>query len=1079
MYSTRVLFIAILLLFIPGLNAQQDMGYITGQVTDATGATVPGAQITVIEMGTAVKTSTITGETGTFTVGPLKIGTYEVQVERDGFRRAVSRDISVSAQDRRRLDVRLELGQVTESVTTTAEAPLLETETAAISRVASEQAIRQLPLNGRNFQTLALLSSGTVPALVTRDSAGGFNSHGQAAVENSFLIDGIDNNSYGFALEDRKAQVVIPSLDAVQEFKLQTSNYSAEFGRAAGGVMNVSIKSGTNQFHGTAYEYLRNDIFDARDTFSYVDRDGDGKADPAVLRQNQFGVTFGGPIVRNRSFFFGSWEGLRLRQPQSFLETVPTQDERAGRFLLPAHGTIMDPLTRQPFAGNIIPASRIDPVAARLLELYPVANFTGSGARSNYISQTPWKQTRNQVDARVDHNFSENDKAFARVSITRFRNERFPSLPIPARGGQGFEWNPSNNPAHSAALSWTKILSPALINEARVGFSRLNVEVGTFTDQWLAPEYGLSLPRADDRIFGLPRINFTGRLGYTSIGESLSAPTQKISQNWQFLNNVTAIRSSHTLKAGIDLRFTRADNFSAQSAHGAFDFNGRYTGVSIADFLLGMSNSYNQTNLQYVDGRFNSYMFYFQDDWKITPKLTLNFGLRYELTTPMWDKYDRQNRIILDPGAQFGSFRYAGAGDGSLEDRTLIQLDKNNWAPRIGLAYRIGERWTTRAGFGIFYGGLDRIGTGARMMANWPFNVRKSVVSTPTTPAVLLSSGVPPDFVSAGSTLPENSDLFSWSENFPITQIAQWNASVQRQIGRDLVLEVAYVGSSTSYIRDNYNLNAPLPGDPATEIQRRLIPALNSIQLNAPFGHSSYNGLDVQLEKRFSQGFLFSLGYGWGHAISNVGEQWGPDVGMQSVWDFDSNRGTTGFNIRHRFVASYVYELPFGKGRRWANENRAADLIFGGWNLNGITSIRSGQPFNPTLPNARIALGTAAVQQWRPDRIASGSVDDPNPERWFDTSAFIRPCDATGCRLGNSGVNILTAGGQVNSDFGVTKYFPLTERFRLQLRVEAFNIFNTPAYGIPNSNLESPDVGKVRSTVSTPRVFQYALRLEF
>ncbi|MGH9627630.1 MAG: TonB-dependent receptor domain-containing protein [Bryobacteraceae bacterium] len=650
-------------------------------------------------------------------------------------------------------------------------------------------------------------------------------------------------------------------------------------------------------------------------------------------------------------------------------------------------------------------------------------------------------------------------------------------MPIPARGGQGFKWNPSHNPAHSAALSWTKILSPSLINEARAGFSRLNVEVGSFTDEWLAPEYGLNIPRADDRITGLPRINFTGRLGYTSIGESLFAPTQKISQNWQFLDNVTAIRSSHTMKAGIDLRFTRADNFSPQSGHGQFDFNGRFTGVSMADFLLGMANSYNQTNLQYVDGRFRSYMFYFQDDWKVTPRLTLNLGVRYELTTPMWNKYDRQNRIILEPGPQFGTFQYAGAGDGSLEDRALIRLDTNNWAPRIGLAYRAGERWTTRAGFGVFYGGLDRIGTGARMMANWPFNVRKGLVSTPAIPAVLLREGVPADFVSAGETLPANSDLFSWSEKFPITQIAQWNASVQRQISGNLVLEVAYVGSSTSYIRDSYNMNAPMPGDPATEIQRRLIPSINSIQLHTPFGHSSYNGLDVQLEKRYSQGFLFSLGYGWGHAIANVGEQWGPDVGMQNVWNFDANRGTTGFNIRHRFVASYVYELPFGRGPRRANRNRTADLIFGGWNLNGITSMSSGRPYTPTLPNARVELGTAAVQQWRPDRIAPGSVDDPNPERWFDPSAFVRPCDASGCRLGNAGVNILTSGGQINTDFGLTKYFPLTERFRLQLRVEAFNLFNTPAFDVPNSNLENPDAGKVRSTVSTPRVFQYALRL--
>jgi len=548
--------------------AQQDMGYITGLVSDQSGAVIPGASVTVTETQTGVRTAAQTTDTGNYTAGPLKIGIYEVSVEKDGFKRSVADGVRISAQDRRRVDLVLEIGQVSESVTTTAETPLLTTESATISQTVSERSIRQLPLNSRNFQSLALLAAGTVPALVTRDQAGGFNSHGQAAVENSFIVDGIDNNSYGFALEDRKAQVVVPSLDAVAEFKIETSNYSAEFGRTGGSVMNVSIKSGTNELHGTAYEYLRNDIFDSRDAFSYVDRDGDGRADPPVLRQNQFGVTLGGPVIRNRTFFFGSWEGLRLRQPQSFLETVPTADERAGIYSPSFHGVLRDPTTNQPFAGNAIPRSRFDPVAAKLVDLWPQANFTGSGARSNYVSATPWIQTRDQGDMRVDHNFNDSNKVFARVSLTRFHNDRYPALPLPARGGQAFEWNSFRNPARSAALSYTRILAPSLVNEARVGFSRLNVMAEVFTKEWLAPQFGINLPSADDRVTGLPRFTFGGRFGYTSLGESLSAPTQKISQNWQFLDSITWIRGSHTIKAGVDLRYTRADNFSAQSAHG-------------------------------------------------------------------------------------------------------------------------------------------------------------------------------------------------------------------------------------------------------------------------------------------------------------------------------------------------------------------------------------------------------------------------------------------------------------------------------------------------------------------------------
>ncbi len=389
------------------------------------------------------------------------------------------------------------------------------------------------------------------------------------------------------------------------------------------------------------------------------------------------------------------------------------------------------------------------------------------------------------------------------------------------------------------------------------------------------------------------------------------------------------------------------------------------------------------------------------------------------------------------------------------------------------------ERWILRSAAGLFYGGIDRVGTGARMMANWPFNVRKQLTSTPTLSALLVRNGVPADFLEPGTVMPPNLNLFYWPDNFPITQVAQWNASLQRQLTQSMVLEIAYVGSGTSYIRDNYDWNAPFIGPPATEVQRRAFPNINQIQYHSPMGHACFHGLDVQLEKRYSQGFTFSLGYGWGHALSNVGEQFGADVGFQDPWSWNNNRGTTGFNIRHKFVAAYIWELPVGRGRRWLNRSGALDWMLGGWQLAGLTNMRTGMVYNPTLPNPQVALGTVKVQQWRPDRIARGTVPKPNPDRWFDLSAFVRPCDASGCRLGTAGPNILTSGGAVNTDFGLSKYFSLTEGSKLQFRWESFNLFNTPAFGRPNTNLESLDAGKVRSTASPPRVMQWALRLEF
>src|SRR2546422_682538 len=360
--------------------AQQDMGVITGVITDASGAAVPAARVIVTNSDTRETRTANSSESGAYTVGPLRIGLYSVAVEKQGYKKSVQQDIELHAQDRVRADLKLEIGQMAESVSITAEAPLLQSETSSLAKVVEQNEIRGLPLNGRNFQQLAWLSSGVAPATASRDRDSGFNAHGQPMTQNSFLIDGIENNNNVMGMQDRKMQVVVPSLDAVAEFKVQTSNFSAEFGRNSGAVMIVSIKSGANSFHGTAYDYLRNDIFDSRDTFSYVDRNGDGKADPAVLRQNQFGATFGGPVRRNKTFFFTSWEGRRERYQQNDLAIVPAPDERNGVFSR-SLAVINDPFTRQPFPDNQVPRSRFDATAVKLLDLWPQPNFTGSGTR--------------------------------------------------------------------------------------------------------------------------------------------------------------------------------------------------------------------------------------------------------------------------------------------------------------------------------------------------------------------------------------------------------------------------------------------------------------------------------------------------------------------------------------------------------------------------------------------------------------------------------------------------------------------------------------------------------------------------
>ncbi|MDP2988977.1 MAG: hypothetical protein Q8O57_00220, partial [Kiritimatiellota bacterium] len=453
---------------------------------------------------------------------------------------------------RMRMDFKLQIGDSSQRIEVTATAPLLNQETAELGLAVEQNDVRQLPLNSRNFQQLALLASGATPGIRNKDQAGGFYSHGQHGGQNNFILDGIDNNSYVMGLQDNKAQVVVPSLDAIQEFKVETSNYSAEFGANSGAVMNVSVKSGTNRIHGTAYEYMRNDKFDARGTFSYVDRNGDGKADPEVLRQNQFGGTLGGPIRRNKTFWFGSWEGLRIRHAQSFLSTVPTAQERQGIFD-PKLAVIKDPVTNQNFPGNAVPKSRWDTVAAGLADLWPAPNFTGSGTRANYVSGPPWSEGKDQVDARLDHILSDRNKVFVRFSFGRYINARHSPLPLPARGSVGNNWGFDANTGHSLAAAYTRILSASVFNEFRLGLPVMEADNRPLTKDHLAEKYGIKGLQTFPQVTGLPQFSFGGSVGYETLGETTGTPNWKVSKSRQFLDNLTWSRGAHALKFGTDL----------------------------------------------------------------------------------------------------------------------------------------------------------------------------------------------------------------------------------------------------------------------------------------------------------------------------------------------------------------------------------------------------------------------------------------------------------------------------------------------------------------------------------------------
>jgi len=1076
-------FVLALILLASSAWAQQDMGVITGLISDATGAAVPGAKVTVVNQETNETRSVETSSTGTYTVGPMRIGIYSVSVEKDGFRKAVWRDIKLSAQDRVRADFQLELGQLSEAVSVTAEAPLLQAETSSLAHVVNQRVIRELPLNGRNFQQLAWMTAGVMPATRSRDRESGFNTHGQPMTQNSFIIDGIDNNNNVMGMQDRKMQVVVPSLDAVAEFKVQTSNYSAEFGRNSGAVMLVNIKSGTNAFHGTAYEYLRNDRLDARDSFNYVDRNGDGKADPEVLKQNQFGATLGGPIVRDRTFFFGSWEGRRERRAQTDLAIVPAADERNGLFS-PGLVTVRDPATGQPFPGNQIPRSRFDSTAAKMVELWPQPNFAGLGTRQNFIRNPPWNTTRDALDLRLDHNLSDNDKLFGRFSLSRHDTLRDSVFPPPARGGQNNDRAFDDNDSRSVAFSYSRLFTPNLLNEFRYGFNRQKVdkrELSKELSSELNARYGIKGIPAHNRLFGLPQFSMSGAIGYADLGEPGSMPNFKISQVHQYLDNLSWNRGNHNFKFGVDLRWNRSDIFGGASSHGGFTFDGQFTRVSLGDFLLGMPASANLTTQLIGAMRFRNYMLYALDDWKVTPRLTLNIGLRYELTTPWFEKHDNMNRIDVQPGPTFNNIVTAGHCGRSYSCRGLVDTDSNNWAPRLGLAWQWTRRTIIRSGAGVFYGGQGSLGADGRGINNWPYNRSVTVQSTATAPALQLSNGFPPGFLGGTDTPPANLNWVVWEKNFPSPSTYQWNLAVQHEVVRDLSLTVAYVGSSSTYLMNAYNWNGSEPGPPATERQRRRIPQWNNVTLRTPFGASNYHGLDVQVERRSASGLAFTSAYTWSHSIDNIPEQFGSGGGgLMDYRNFDLNRANSNFDVRHRFVASTVYELPLGKGRRWMNRGGALNHLLGGWQPSGLVSMQTGNYFTITVPSARQRLGATCIGDWWPDRIRNPRLSTRTADRWFDTAAFLLPRNPDGSwRLGNAGRAILNSDGAFNLDFGLMKTFPITESVRLQFRWETFNLTNTPTLGDPNSNIESPDFATVRGTTSTPRQMQFALRLEF
>lgn len=1149
------------------LNAQVDTGTILGTIRDNTGAVVPGAAVTVRNEGTSFSQSTTSSPSGTYVFTALKIGRYTVQAEHPGFKKEVHSGLELNIQQQLVVDVELSVGQVSSEIEVTGQAPILQTESGSVGQVIGRQEVNDLPLNGRNYTFLARLVPGATvgqPEGRGLNANGWFTANGTRPAQNNYMLDGIDNNTNDVDFLSGAAYVIKPPVDAISEFQLQTSTFSAEFGRAGGAVLNASIKSGTNQFHGTLWEFLRNDKLDAADYFQNANSQPKGS-----FKQNQFGAAAGGRIIKNKTFFFADYEGTRIRQgvPETGY-TVPTALERNSGFtnfsdLIPLQsgsltdaqgrsyplGTIFDPSTtqsigngqyiRSPFPGNIIPANRLDPNAVKLLSLMPAP--TQPGLNDNFNINRSSFTNVNQFDIRIDENISSKDSIFGRYSWSKS-----PSfIPGPFTGyadGGGFGDGDQQVDTQGAALSYTHSFTPTLINEARVGFNREHTSrvqpYGSDTSN-IPGQFGIQ---------GIPQLPGNGGLPYIGIGglSQLGSAEWLISDRYsntiQFTENLNKVYHSHTFKGGFEAQSIYFPWEAPPYSRGEFDFGGQYTSIvnqadgstGRAQFLLapatapglggtvlGGANTVNVSNFGDVAAQRSYYGAYFQDDWKVTSKLTLNLGVRWDWFSPTGERYGAQANFVpgtpgagaeyIIPGnrannpALSPSFTQLLAKDGIALNYSnaygsgLSIVQKNNFAPRFGFAYQATPHLVVRGGYGIFYGAFENRGGYPSLGYNYPFQYTFSFPAANAVSPNYFPNGTVATIENGLSSVPLNPvdvtasglDLRGIQFHYQTPYVQSYNFTLEYQLTNADVISAGYVASLSRHLEAFVGTNQqtvllPLGYNPQDYVAFPDFARGSSYA--ATIATANYHSLQTKYQHRFSRGLtaLFSYTYSKtlsdaGDALSNgnLGGYRAPQVsGVGIQYDY----GLAAFDIRNAVSFSGTYDIPFGKNRQYSISNRYADLVLGGWSSNFILTLDDGQPQTINCATSTGA-GTGCYALYTGADPYGGLH---NVQQFYNPAAFTTPPPVT--QVGQS--DILPLGGgptQVTGppirrlDFSVFKEFPVTETMHFEFRAESFNLTNTPTFAAPgNLNyLDTVNFGRIYSTLDAPndaRELQFALK---
>jgi hypothetical protein len=1062
-----------------GWTQNVDTATVLGTVTDATGAVIPGATIEIIHAGTNTTTRVQTGEEGRFRTPPVRIGEYLISVEANGFKRVTRRGVVLNVGDVRQVDFTLEVGQVTESVEVVGAAPLLQTSESAAGTVIANKQIVELPLNGRDYLQLALLSGGTTPSRGTGVSIGA-----QRGTEVNFLIDGIDNNNQSIATQGNQKEAVKPQVDAVQEFKVVTNGFAAEYGRSSAGVVNLTLKSGSNEIHGTVFEFLRNEKLDARNFFDPPNRP------KPPFKRNQYGFAAGGPIVKNKAFIFGDLELTDVRESSTTVSTVPGVAERAGRFSTP----IYDPaafnaaaVTRQPFANNTIPAARFDSLSVKTMDFWPLPQT--AGRTNNFTFQAPRQEDYRKWDVRYDQILTPSDNYFFRFSSQRQDRPVVRQIPD-ASIGPVSRTTGSAVDSYNMALVYNRVWSPATVTSIRAGYNYLYTSVKVAGDKDLNSVLGVQ--GVDTTLPGTPEIEVSG---FRSIGTTNFNPNLINSQTRQLSGDTTINKANHTLKFGISVYWMQSHIINPQRAKGRFEFDNRFTqqltprggGEPLADFLLGHPHTIFSSNFVYMNLRSPITAYYLQDDWRVTKNLTLNLGVRYEIYPPWVETRDLIANYDIDTNPASPVLIVAGEKSKRRADRAMVATDYTNIAPRVGLAYALNSKTVIRSAYGIFYGNVTNTGGGEFMQTNPPFHLKVSLSSDVNQPNLQFRNGVPP-----GALDPRNAQalrLSSFERNAPWPIAQSWNFNVQRQLPFEILFEIGYYANKMDHAVKRYDANYARPGPGDINARRRyptvVLPGgfpgtqseMNRFQNDANF---NYHGLQMKGEKRFSRGMTFIMTYAWSKGINDAGgiqgsgNAPGDDWSVQDPLNFRAERGLSPTHMAHRFVGSYVYEVPFGRGRQWgAGMHRGVDAVLRGWALGGILTLSAGSPMNLTVQGNPSNSGGRdrpdVVGDWRLPR-GERTID-----RFFNTAAF---APNQRFAFGNAGRNVLSMPGTVNYDFSATKNFVLTDRYNLQFRFEAFSFTNTPSFDAPNTQVGNRNIGVI-SSAGGRRNLQFGLKFQF